>query len=226
MKFNNVSQRVGYFISKSILQTPDDVTEVVKLLAGNDYLPTASDENSDDDAQTIRLQMISKDKKYVIVIMGESVNVIRRKASEDDELGALQAHADKSTEILSKIREHYEFELKDAAVESDYYAPSDSETAAIFYKKFAIGDEVPQAWRFNRLFKYPIADLENVGMLVHQTFMRDEVQMKFEEKSQDRLLLELTCFSSFNNTPSDEKLAKAISHFTTHLIDTYRQYDV
>lgn len=226
MKFNNVSQRVGYFISKSILQTPDDVTEVVKLLAGNDYLPTASDENSDDDAQAIRLQMISKDKKYVIVIMGESVNVIRRKASEDDELGALQAHADKSTEILSKIREHYEFELKDVAVESDYYAPSDSETAAIFYKKFAIGEEVPQAWRFNRLFKYPIADLENVGMLVHQTFMRDEVQMKFEEKSQDRLLLELTCFSSFNNTPSDEKLAKAISHFTTHLIDTYRQYDV
>lgn len=225
MKFNNVSQRVGYFISKSILQTPDDVTEVVKLLAGNDYLPTASDENTDDDAQTIRLQMVSKDKRYVVVIMGESLNVIRRKASEDDELGALQAHADKSAEILVKIREHYKFELKDVAVESDYYASSDEENATAFYNKFAIGDEVPQAWRFNRLFKKTITDMENVSMLVHQTFIRDEVQMRFEEKSQDRLLLELTCFSSFKEIPSDEKLTKVIAHFMTHLLETYRQYD-
>lgn len=225
MKFNNVSQRVGYFLSKSILVTPDDVTEVVKLLAGNDYLPTASDENSDGDAQAIRLQMVSKDKRYVVVIMGESVNVIRRKASEDDELGALQAHTEKSADILAKIREHYEFDLKDAAVESDYYASSEEETATAFYNKFAIGDEVPQAWRFNRLFKHPIEDLENASMLVHQTFMRDEVQMRFEEKPQDRLLLELTCFSSFMDTPSNEKLTKAIAHFTTHLIETYRHYD-
>lgn len=225
MKFNNVSQRVGYFISKSILQTPDDVTEVVKLLAGNDYLPTASDENNDDDAQTIRLQMVSKDKKYVIVIMGDSVNIIRRKASEEDNLGALQAHTSKSSDILAKLRDNYHFDTKDVAIETDYYAASDNDAAANYYKKFSNDEEVPQAWRFNRLYKRSVAGLENVIMIEHQTFMRDDVQMRFEDKAQDRLLLELTCFSNFKETPSNDQLVKIIDVFSTHLINTYRKYD-
>lgn len=225
MKFNNVSQRVGYYISKSILQTPDDVTEVVKLLAGNDYLPSASEENSDDDAQTLRLQMVSKDKRYVVVIVDDSVNIIRRKASEEDNLGALQAHTDKSADIILKLRDRYEFVIKDVAIESDYYATSDEEAAAGYYKKFANGNDVPQAWRFNRLYKRSVAGLVNVNMQEHQTFMRDEVKMRFEDRSHDRLLLELTCFSNFNDSPSDEQLKKAIAHFTTHLLKTYREYD-
>ena len=225
MNFINVSQRVGYTITKTILQGPDDVTEVVKLLAGNDYLPSASEENSEDDAQTLRLQMKTKDKRYMVVIMADRINVVRSKTSEEDNLGALQEHADKSFGILKKLQERYNFEIDDVAIESDYYDTATDEAAAKYYKKFANGDEIPSAWRFNRLFIRTMPELEDNKVMEHQTFMRDEVQMRFENDVHDRLLLELTCAGKLPGEKKDEVLSKYTGLFITQLLDTYRKLD-
>ena len=211
MKFTNVIQRIGFFISKEILKTPADVTDAIKTLSDYAFLPSAESDEVEEE-HTLRLELTTKDKRQSVVINGTSINVIRYKMADDELLNPVQQHLDTAMGILEKLKVQFVFNILNIAIESDYILDATDEVAKSVYKKLNVEDDVPAAWRFNRLYKRRADIGEGIDCMEHVSCLRDEIQLVYEEKSTDRIILEFTWGTVIDSEPSIATISECFTY--------------
>lgn len=223
MDFNNITQRIGFFISKEILKTPADVTDAIKELSDYSFLPSAETDD-DDENQSLRLELTTKDKKHIVIVQGKNINVIRNKMADEDILDSIQQHLDTASGIMEKLKVKFGFEVANVAVECDYLTEATEFASKTLYKKYMSDDDIPVAWRFNRLYKRTAGVANEIICMEHESCMRDDVQLRYEDKPTDRLIMELSWGTVFEKTPTEELISASFRYFfeqTTAKIQLY-----
>lgn len=224
MEFTNIAQRIGFFISKEILKTTDDITNAIKELADYSFLPSAETDDSNEE-QSLRLELITKDKKHVVGIQGRSINVIRNKMEGEEQLSSIQQHLDTAAGIIEKLKSKFDFEVANIAVESDYMTDATDIASKALYSKYMADDDIPVAWRFNRLYKRTAGENGEISCMEHESCMRDDVQLRYEDKPSDRLIMELSWGTVFENTPSEEIIGSSFRHFFEQITAKIQSYN-
>ena len=224
MELINVIQRVGFFISKEILKTPADVTDAINSLSGYAFLPSAETED-DDKEQSLRLELRTKDKKQMVVVDGANVNVIRYKTADNELLNPIQQHLDTAIGILEKLKAQFGFEVINVAMESGYIVEATEEVSKIIYKKLNAEEDIPVAWRFNRMYKRT-ADVDGgIASMEHATCLRDEIQLEYEQKSSDRIILEFAWGTMSDDKPTEETIFGCFRYFIDRINKSLRIYN-
>lgn len=224
MEFENIIQRIGFFISKEILKTPADVTDAIKSLSDYAFLPSAETDETDEE-QTLRLELTTKDKKQRVVIDGTNINVIRYKMSDDETLNSLQQHLDTAVGILEKLKAHFLFDVKNVAMESDFLLEATPEISKTVYKKLNEEDDVPVAWRFNRMYKRRAEVGNGIDCMEHLSCLRDDIQLIYEEKSTDRIILEFAWGTIIDDNPSEETVTGCFTYFIDKINTRIQDYN-
>lgn len=223
MEFKNVIQRIGFFISKEILKTPADVTDAVKVLSDYAFLPSAETDDADDE-QTLRLELTTKDKRQAVVVKGTTINVIRYKMADDETLNAIQQHLDTAMGIIEKLKAQFAFDINNVAMESDYLIEATGDVPKAVYNKFNQEDDVPVAWRFNRMYQRKADVGEGMECMEHVSCLRDDIQLIYEEKSVDRIILEFAWGTVSDNNPSEETMSGCFAYFIDKINARLEEY--
>ena len=224
MEFENITQRIGFFISKEILKTPADVTDAIKSLSDYAFLPSAETDDAEEE-QTLKLELTTKDKRQGVVINGTNINVIRYKMADNETLNSMQQHLDTAMGILEKLKAHFLFEVKNVAIESDYIIEATPAISKTVYKKLNEEDEVPVAWRFNRMYKRRIDVGKGIDCMEHISCLRDDIQLIYEEKSTDRIILEFAWGTIIDDNPSEETISGCFTYFINKISSRIQDYN-
>ena len=224
MEFENITQRIGFFISKEILKTPADVTDAIKSLSDYAFLPSAETDDAEEE-QTLKLELTTKDKRQGVVINGTNINVIRYKMADNETLNSMQQHLDTAMGILEKLKAHFLFEVKNVAIESDYITEATPAISKTVYKKLNEEDEVPVAWRFNRMYKRRIDVGNGIDCMEHISCLRDDIQLIYEEKSTDRIILEFAWGTIIDDNPSEETISGCFTYFINKISSRIQDYN-